>query len=54
MKEVAYLKALKQKHIELKKVIKIANDNFQDEAKVKKLKKQKLLLKEKIADIEQA
>ena len=53
MKELAHLRALKQKHVELKRVIKTANDNFHNEVTIKKLKKQKLLLKEKIVDIEE-
>lgn len=53
MKGVAHLKSLRQKHIELKRVIQTSNKISQDELAIKKLKKKKLLLKERIVDMEQ-
>lgn len=49
----SYLSSLKQKHTNFKKVIKGAIINhIYDESAVKDLKKQKLLIKEKITKIE--
>ncbi len=48
----SHIQALKYKHSKLEEAIKIANDNFQEEIFIKRLKKKKLLLKEKIVQLE--
>lgn len=49
----SHIKSLKQKHSQLEISIKSANDNHFDNITVNALKKQKLLLKEKISRLEQ-
>lgn len=49
----SHIKSLKQKHSQLEISIKSANDNHLDNITVNALKKQKLLLKEKISRLEQ-
>ena len=49
----SHIKSLKQKHSQLEISIKSANDNHLDDITVNSLKKQKLLLKEKISRLEQ-
>lgn len=49
----SHIKTLKQKHSQLEISIKSANDNHLDNITVNSLKKQKLLLKEKISRLEQ-
>lgn len=48
----SHINSLKQKHAKLENSIKNANDNYHDDAIVNKLKKEKLLLKEKISKLE--
>lgn len=50
----SHINSLKQKHSEIEQAIKSANDNYTEEFTINKLKKQKLLLKEKIAELEGA
>lgn len=52
MSKNTHLLTLKQKHDNLERSIKIANSQYQDELTIKTLKKQKLLLKDKILKIE--
>lgn len=49
----SHIDSLKQKHNKLEKTIKSANDNHLKDLTINKLKKQKLLLKEKITKLEQ-
>ena len=49
----SHIDSLKQKHNKLKKTIKSTNDNHLENLTINKLKKQKLLLKEKITKLEQ-
>jgi len=49
----SHIDSLKQKHIQLEKTIKSANDNHLEDTTINTLKKQKLLLKEKITKLEQ-
>ena len=48
----SHINSLKQKHTQLEKNIKSANDNHLGNLTINKLKKQKLLLKEKITKLE--
>ncbi|MDP4709445.1 MAG: DUF465 domain-containing protein [Rickettsiaceae bacterium] len=48
----SHIDSLKQKHTELERSIKSANDNHLPDTTINKLKKQKLLLKEKITKLE--
>lgn len=54
MSIASHLKNLQQKHQQLKKFIKTTYNNFYNDTEVKILKKQKLLLKEKIQQLSQA
>ncbi len=49
----SHIDSLKQKHSELEKRIKSANDNHAQDYNITELKKQKLLLKEKIIKLEE-
>ncbi len=49
----SHINSLKQKHSQLEISIKSANDNHLDDITINTLKKQKLLLKEKISRLEQ-
>ena len=49
----SHINSLKQKHSQLEIFIKSANDNHLDNITISALKKQKLLLKEKISRLEQ-
>ncbi len=49
----SHIDSLKQKHSELEKRIKSANDNHVQDYNITELKKQKLLLKEKIIKLEE-
>jgi len=49
----SHIKSLKQKHLQLEISIKSANDEHLDNTTINALKKQKLLLKEKISRLEQ-
>lgn len=49
----SHINTLKQKHSQLEISIKSANDNHLDDITINTLKKQKLLLKEKISRLEQ-
>ena len=49
----SHINALKQKHTQLEDSIKSSNDNHLGEITINALKKQKLLLKEKILRLEQ-
>lgn len=49
----SHIDSLKQKHSELEKRIKSANDNHSQDYNITELKKQKLLLKEKIIKLEE-
>ncbi len=46
-----HVQSLQQKHHNLKQTIKNATSTFQDDTEIKTLKKQKLLLKEKIQQL---
>jgi len=48
----SHVNSLKQKHLEIEKNIKLANDNHSPDITINKLKKQKLLLKERITKLE--
>ncbi len=48
----SHINTLKQKHTQLENSIKSANDNHLDDITINALKKQKLLLKEKINRLE--
>lgn len=48
----SHINTLKQKHTQLENSIKSANDNHLDDITINTLKKQKLLLKEKINRLE--
>lgn len=48
----SHINTLKQKHTQLEISIKSANDNHLDDLTINALKKQKLLLKEKISKLE--
>jgi|TARA_B110000503_G_scaffold141911_1_gene236974 hypothetical protein len=50
----SHIDSLKQKHKQLERDIKSANDNQSTDITINKLKKQKLLLKEKITKLEQS
>jgi hypothetical protein len=49
----SHIQTLKQKHLELKNSIKNVNDNLTNEQAVKNLKKQKLIIKERIIQLEE-
>jgi hypothetical protein len=50
----SHINTLKQKHAKLEISIKSSNDNHADDSTINTLKKQKLLLKEKISRLEQS
>ncbi|MDA9163512.1 DUF465 domain-containing protein [Rickettsiaceae bacterium] len=50
----SHINSLKEKHNQIEKNIKIANDNHSPDITINHLKKQKLLLKEKITFLEHA